>query len=185
MGAGIEALSTRRRAGRYLEDGMTNELRKLCFFGLAGCLVWLILGFVFWKCPSLLVEGQGWWETLNGATWPTGWQKALWEPCPICFDLVVAGRTTLNLAGPLALVASAVYFSALLERRMQMALSEILRVHDTEVIGQVILAIETKLGVTLSDVDRAWVRERGMSVQSTWLNEVDVKKDSDEARKGV
>ena len=68
---------------------------------------------------------------------------------------------------------------------MQMALSEILRVHDTEVIGQVILAIETKLGVTLSDVDRAWVRERGMSVQSTWLNEVDVKKDSDEARKGV
>lgn len=159
---------------------MTNELRKLRFFGIGGGVIWLILTATFLMWPSLLVHGQGWWETLNGATWPAGWQKALWEPCPVCFDLVVAGRTTLNLAGPLALVASAVYFGALLERRMQMALSEILRVHDTEVIGQVILAIETKLGVTLSDADRAWVRERGMGVRSAWLSEVDVQKDGDE-----
>jgi hypothetical protein len=164
---------------------MSSELRKLCFFGLGGCAVWGILALAFLRWPGLLVDWQGWWETLNGATWPSKWKEELWAPCPFCFDLVVAGRTTLNLAGPLALVASAVYFSALLERRMQMALSEILRVHDIEVIGQVILAIETKLGVTLNDEQRAWVLERGKSVKSPWLADVDVKNESAEGRQGT
>jgi hypothetical protein len=114
-----------------------NSHPKTLLTGAFPVLAWLILTAALFcsGCPSPTV--QGWLELVNGATWPSGWLE-ICSGHPLTFAVTLAARTTLNAAGPLAVIGASVWvLSGGLERSMNMSRLEIMRLLSAEVVSSV------------------------------------------------